>query len=354
MVVIRESIRVQNGRRGKVRNKFQNKNKNRLRSQGYKVLAQGVGTLPKVNFGTKSKSNSGSKQSVKQCMRYLDARIPMTIGLPRSVGPYTVIRTTRLIPLGNAQFTMFGTFQEISPYKGASWMPVCGLQSVDGTKPIIDPSNTLLFPVPIAELLSAAEAVPAAMTVQIMNSESLQQGSGIYQMGRVNQQLHMSQDVASTRTWLDLTAQCISFYSPRLLSAGKLALRGVACSSYPLDMSEYSDFAGIGTTVTETPTTLGQYIKPSALAPIVFLNPGSAGDSDKSLPGIQALVTIEWRVRFDPGNPATASHTYHNITPDEVWNGVVKGMSEAGHGVHDIADDIADLGMGVAGLAAAM
>jgi len=225
---------------------------------------------------------------------------------------------------------------------------------VDGTKPIMDASNTRLFPLPLAELFSAAEAVPAALTVQIMNSESLQTGSGIYQMGRVNQQLYVGQDPTSTRTWLDLAAQCISFYSPRLLSAGRLALRGVKCSTYPLDMGEYSDFSGIGDAANDQPVNMGPYLKPAALAPIVFINPGAAGNSDLTQPGIQALVTIEWRVRFDPGNPATASHTFHSVTPDQVWNGVVKTMSEAGHGVHDIAEDAADLGIGAAGLAAAM
>jgi len=317
------------------------------------MLGQGVATLPKVNFGTK-KSKKGGANSVKHCMRCLDARLPMTIGLPRSVGPYTVIRTSQLVPLGNAQFTMFGTFQNINPTKPTMWNPICGLQSIDGTKAIVATDNTFLFPLPIVDLFAAAEAVPAALTVQIMNSESLQTGAGIYQMGRVNQSLYVAQDPTSTRTWLDLASQCISFYSPRLMSAGKLALRGVCCSSYPLDMGEYSDFAPIDVSPATTPYTLSAEIKPAALAPIIFINPGAAGNSDKSQPGIQALVTVEWRVRFDPGNPATAGHTYHAVTPDSVWNDVIKDMSSAGHGVVDIADDIADFGMAAAGAAAVL
>ena len=57
------------------------------------VLAQGALGVPKRNFGTKKQKPGKSIATMVKC---LDARVPRTLGLPRAVGPYTVIRTTKL------------------------------------------------------------------------------------------------------------------------------------------------------------------------------------------------------------------------------------------------------------------
>jgi hypothetical protein len=117
------------------------------------------------------------------------------------------------------------------------------------------------------------------------------------------------------------------------LSGGKLALKGVTCSSYPLDMTEYSSFLPLVTTgaaVTWNDTFGG----PAAMAPIVFVqNTAPAATLD-------FLVTIEWRVRFDVGNPACASHTYHPPTSDSDYSRVIHAMQAMGHGVEDIEEAV--------------
>lgn len=295
------------------------------------VLAQGVTAPPKKNFGSKA---TGRSPSIRECVECLDARVPRTIGLPRAVGPYTVMRTTRLIG-SDADMLIFCPFLNsiASGHAEARWNDWCGVASVNGALNVTDPGNTLPINMPMSYLGPACEVVPAALTVQVMNPSALQSADGIFAMGRVNQQLDLSTSFA---TWNEMKARFISFYSPRLLSAGKLSLRGVKCDSYPLDMSEYSSFRNIENL--SGPVHWVSNLKPAALAPIVFIQ------NNTTRVEIQFMVTIEWRVRFDPGNPATSSHVQHDTTSDSVWNSVIRTMSAVGHGVEELAEGVSAVG----------
>lgn len=297
-----------------------------MRRNATSVLVQGAVALPKKNFGTtfvKQKRTLG-------LVRALDARIPRTLGLPRAVGPYTVIRTTKL----HQSSASFITFCPVRDLEFNHWYAWAGFEDVSATLPITDPNNAKPILMPMGALANACEVVPSALTVQVMNPASLQDADGIFAMGRVNQQLPIGQ---STITWDELAARFVSFYSPRMLTGGKLALRGVKCSAYPLDMSEYADFSTINQYAQAT-VSLGNKIRPGALSPIVFIQNNT---NPKTL---EFMVTIEWRVRFDPGNPATSSHSFHDTLSDEAWNSVIKTMSNMGHGVEELADDVLDAG----------
>lgn len=296
------------------------------RKEAPAFLAQNVGRAPKRAFGT-AKSEA---MSVKKAISCLDARVPRTIGLPRAVGPYAVIRTTRLVS-SDSDVTMFCPFTTAEP----NWYNWCGVRSVDGAASVSATNNTTPILMPLDYLGHTAEVVPAALTVQVMNPAAIQSATGIFAMGRVNQQLNIG---GASITWNELKARFISFYSPRLLSAGKLALRGVKCDSYPLDMTDYSAFnpLQISTGSNITWSASGAY-KCAALAPIVFVQDNATRVS------MEFMVTIEWRIRFDPGNPATASHVHHDTTSDVTWNGVVKTMSNVGHGVEELADAVTSI-----------
>jgi hypothetical protein len=129
---------------------------------------------------------------------------------------------------------------------------------------------------------------------------------------------------------------------PRLMSGGKLALRGVQMNAYPLNMNALSDFQKI--------TNYGDGDKTWAS------NTGSAGDA-QYLTGFTPMVVIntsgevltyavcvEYRVRFDLSNPAVSSHRHHPVTTDKVWDGMVKKAIALGNGVKDIADVVATMG----------
>jgi len=289
------------------------------------VLAQGAVGAPKRNFGT-----SRARGSISSLVRCLDARIPRTLGLPRAVGPYTVIRTT-ILHKSSAKVLIFSPFRHLSNEKWYDW---CGVEDVSATADVTGSLNTSPINMPMGGLETACEVVPASMTVQVMNPAAINNAHGIFAMARVNQQLMLGNSPAGV-TWNAMGERIISFYSPRMLTGGKLALKGVKCSSYPLDMSEYASFSPVNKWTGAF--TWGNSTRPAALAPIVFVQ-----DNDNPV-AMQFMVTIEWRVRFDPGNPATSSHTYHETLPDEAWDGVCRAASEA-HGVVDIAEDIATLG----------
>jgi hypothetical protein len=231
---------------------------------------------------------------------------------------------------------IFVPFQHNSTFSQREWLACVGVRDVVRNVAVNGPANTHFIggPTP-AEISSAAEAVPAALSIQVMNPEALQGTTGIIAIGRVNQQLNL---VNETGDWDVVGSRFISYYSPRLCSAAKLALRGVRCSAYPLDMTEYADFRPLSPI--EGDKTWEEPLVPAALSPIVVYQPGTPIN-------LNYLVTIEWRVRFDPLNPATASHTFHGVASDGAWAHTIKGMSDMGHGVEDIVDSIANVGAAV-------
>lgn len=303
-----------------------------LRGNATTVLAQGAVAAPRRNFGTQ-KTNGSSLAAMRMC---LDARIPKTIGLPRAVGPYTVIRTT-VLHTTSAKFVMFCPFiNNDSNINDSKWLTWCGIESVAAGIPVVGSANTRPISMPMTSLGGACEVVPAALTVQVMNPASLQTADGVFAMARVNQQMSLGNS-DPLDTYNDVATRVISYYSPRILTGGKLAIRGVKCDAYPLNMSEYSQFMPI--TGFAAPFTWSNNQRPAALSPIVFVQENAALQKP-----IDFMVTMEWRVRFDPGNPATASHTHHDITSDSAWNSLVKHMSSGLHAVEEIAETVANVG----------
>jgi hypothetical protein len=301
-----------------------------MRARATAVLAPGAGATVKKPFGS-----NGVAKGARALIRALNARIPIEPGLPRPVGPYTVVTTTTLESL-TSRFVIIAPVMR-KEENGMHWMASCGMRAIDMAAAVNGTNNTSTLPIPApVELNSAAECVPSAISIQVMNGNALQTTSGMIAIGRVNQQLHLSEETAS---WEELGARFISYYSPRLCAAPKLALRGVRCSAYPLNMDEYASFARIK--ANHGVFSMGEGFTCGAFSPICIFQ--------TQTPAIElsVMVHIKWRVRFDPLNPATASHTFHPHTPDGVWATAVKACSEAGHGVEDIAESIANAGEAV-------
>jgi hypothetical protein len=131
----------------------------------------------------------------------------------------------------------------------------------------------------------------------------------------------------------------VSFMKPRVMTAGKLSLRGVKASSYPLDMNAVSDFRPMTDTANAAITWSGtSAVYPEGWAPIVIVNEDANADPPLAL---KALVCVEWRVRFDIGNPACAAHTNHGVSTDGAWAEGVARAESLGHGIADIVEDVA-------------
>lgn len=310
------------------------------RSRADKVQAQGVGKTVSRAFG-------GTSCNGLECW---DAFHPAHMPLPRAVGPYTVVRTTSLMT-SSAKVNIIGSFQ----FHGSNtdmWTTVGMFRSNTETSAISDPGNTILETIPLPgsgpTVGDGMTAVPAAISVQVMNSNPLQTTEGICAGAVSHTQLNLK---GRTETWNDFASEFISFMRPRLMSAGKLALRGVQMDSYPLNMAACSEFAPV-LVPADGPFgwTSASGLTPMGWAPLVFINQAAPNATPLEL---QFLVTVEWRVRFDIGNPAVASHRNHGVTSDSKWSDMINMAVGRGHGVLDIVEKVANTGAAVLSAASA-
>merc|ERR1711964_554575 len=127
--------------------------------------------------------------------------------------------------------------------------------------------------------------VPAAFSVQIMNPNALQTTSGIVYAGRSRQMVGLAN---KTDTWTQLANELVSYSNPRLMSAGKLALRGVQIDAVPFDMNAMSDFETRFASLAGPYTNSDESFRFDAMAPIYVYNPEAIV--------LQYLVCCEWRV----------------------------------------------------------
>lgn len=308
-------------------------------------IKQGVGRITRYAFPKKNRKKPD--KAVSQVRHGLNALHPTHLPLPRAVGGYTVVRTTDVINT-NTKSIFFGTFKG----PGAEFTDTTWLSTVAVTYggsgfslPIRDEAdggNSYFYESAALKVsaLNGARMTPAAITVQIMGGDPLQSAAGIAYIGRSKTVLDLMGD---SRTWETLTKELVSYSSPRLCSAGKLSLRGVQVNGVPNNMSVLSDF------VPRRIPTEGRHIwKESTFAadfegfgPIFVYNPDAIS--------LKYLVTIEWRMRFDPLNPAYASHIVHRPASESTWSTVIGDAESLGNGVMDIADVVADTGVAAAG-----
>lgn len=315
------------------------------RATADRVQAQGVGKTVSKAF-----ANGNSRADYRRCW---DAFHSSHLSLPRAVGPYTIVRTTTSITT-NAAMNVFGTFR-VNTNAGTEWCDVCGVSSVNAALPINASSNTNAYAVPIPGAYGAAAGsgltcVPSALSVQIMNGNALQTTSGIVYAAVCPAQLALG---GRAGNWNAFESEIVSYMKPRLLSAGKLALRGVQMNSYPLSMSQVSEFTGATQLDSGSLSWLGEAaasgrdsITPMGWAPIAVVNPTQLS--------LTYLVTIEWRVRFDISNPAVSSHSHHPVTSDAQWGSMIKSAVSLGNGVMDIVENVATMGQRAGGIARAI
>jgi hypothetical protein len=177
----------------------------------------------------------------------------------------------------------------------------------------------------VAPSWSDVRLTPASFSVKIMNPEALQTSSGVVYIGRCRQMLNRG---GSSSLSADLANDLVSYSQPELCAAGRLALRGVQVNSVPYDMNSLSDFRPLNS------TGRSSYWKNDllfdGLAPIFVYNPSGID--------LQLLICCEWRVRFDPSNPAYATHTFHRASTMEYWEKVQRLASSEGAGVFDLAE----------------
>lgn len=312
-----------------------------MRSNADRVQAQGVGNVPPKAFGTTNSTALALPSRMPRAIAtrahdsYWDAMHPSHLPLPRSVGPYTVIRTTKLIST-SAKMIIFSP----SLNNDGGWNASCAVSAVTPSVAINAANNSYLHSVPFpgsAVTGSGLTAVPAALSVQLMNPNALQTTSGIVAGAVAHTQMEFE---GRMETWNDMCQHFVSYMRPRLMAAGKLALRGVQANAYPLNMAALANFEHV-LSKSDGPFTWGgaSGYYPAGLSPIVVMNENEIE--------LRYLVTIEWRVRFDMANPAVASHQHYPVTSDSFWDAMVRRAVSLGNGIKDISDTVASVGQGV-------
>jgi hypothetical protein len=292
-------------------------------------IVQGAGRSVAMAFG----SEGGNPR------QGLDAFHPAHLSLPRAVGPYTVTRTTQIIDTNNA-CTVFGTAwlqagAAAGAASGSHWSPMIGASGVVDTNPINAAGNTHIWSNSTAVNYRTATLCPSAMSVQVMNPNAVGVTRGMVYAGRARTQMRMN---GSTMTWTDLMNDLVAYNAPRLMSAGKLAFRGVQIDCVPFNMNLLADFMPFSAAPTnpatwDSPTMVEQM---GGFAPIFIYNPNNIE--------LQFLVTMEWRTRFDPSNPAQASHRQHPVSSDKTWGDLLTQLDNGANGVRDIASSVAATG----------
>jgi len=306
-----------------------------------KGIKQGVGMVVKKPFGC-GKVRPGkfavrNKYSSRKAA--LCALTSLHLPLPRAVGAYTVAKTTTIVD-SSRSVMLFGCFKgnRINNPE-TTWFNTVAVGSANPSNPINGVNNAGFWPDPAltSSGFDSCRLVPAAITVQVMCPRNLQSADGITYIGRTKQVLDLAGD---PRSWTTLAEELVSFSAPRLCSAGKLALRGVKVDAIPYNMSQLADFCPRGimdANPFDKTWNEGSFdAQFEGFAPIFCYN--------KNNVDLQYLVTVEWRTRFDPSNPAYAGHVYHPIASDTCWNDTIKGMEAEGHGVVDMAEGIVDFG----------
>jgi len=314
---------------------------------------QGSGRSVAKSFGSGGKH---PKKKIKQQplsiskfpSRCWDAFDSSHAALPRAVGPYTVIRTT-MIHKTSAKAMMVGTFNGSAGIAGTAentWSNYVIAEQSGGETLVIGTDNaTKFFGIPppgapaYGDGASTNQCCPSAISVQIMGNESLNSAKGQLAAGVVPANMDIR---GSPLTWKAIGAEFISYFRPRLLSGGKLALRGVQMNSHPLNMTDVSDFRQMRVTADSAvgvawPATSQN--APEGWAPMFISNPDASD--------ITLLVTVEWRVRFNIGNPAVSSHQHHGVTSDRAWDDHIRAAVKVLPGVIDIVENVAQRGMAV-------
>lgn len=310
------------------------------RAHADQVLAQGTGRAAARPFGS-----SHVPRPLGLHPQSWDAFCTQHAPLPRSVGPYTVVRTTFLTKT-SARCGLIGTFKRRSATlgpPGTSVSPECWSNCVMVTEEAVTAIGTTastgfhFSPFPgggsvFNRTQTTFTCCPSAVSAQLIGPTSLNAASGQLAACVIPARMDLTDD---TRTWEQVQTDVTSFFRPRLMSAGKLTLRGVQMDSHPLSMADISQFEPLAH---DTPNPNSPIVAPwdvqspypCGWAPMAFVNPTGAD--------IQLLIAVEWRVRFDVGNPAVASHSHHGVSSDVNWDHQIRRATAALPGVVDIVE----------------
>jgi len=306
-------------------------------------IQQGAASAVSKAFGNSSEKEEDDK-SGEGTLRCWDAFDPAHLALPRAVAPYTVIRTTAIwnpSDNNNRTFALFSPTINVGS-DGGQWTSGYANSTnklLTDTLNVTDGMKSHVFEGMSNASWIAASVVPSAFSVQIMNPEAMATTEGMVYIGRCLNKVNLSEGDL-TKTFQSVVDNLVSYSAPRLCSAGKLALRGVQVDSIPNNMSKLANFTTLKEETGGAFTlSAANYRHQEGFNPIFIYNPNQVA--------IQVLVCCEWRVRFDPGNPAYAACRMHPPSTDHTWYETLCRGAEMGAAVVDIAEKAVQLGQAI-------
>ncbi len=322
--------------------------KPRVRQNREASWVNGALAVPGMAFGCNGRG------TIEQAF---DATHPYHLALPRPVAPYTTIRLS--VPLTTTKKVLFfGTELVDSSLTdvvgGQEWSNIiCRADGLSGAAGAINGTNECATAA-LATLNfgRACTVVPAAFTVQIVNGSSISsENQGPVYIGTSDTQLNLAGD---TRSWFTLASQLVQMKAPRVCMSTKLAFRGVKVSAAPMNMSELANFyhfnddVSSGSAFNNTTWDGGTSDerangRPCGFTPIFVYNPSAVN--------LTYLVTVEYRMRFDLTNPASAGHTAHKPGSFAAWSAAT--LDPGLRAVKDISDTVARVGQAVGAVSGA-
>jgi hypothetical protein len=243
-------------------------------------------------------------------------------------------------------------FSDASAQERPLWSSYVGVESVNAALAMNGTTNTKAIAMESLQDATGAvqpgwencEITPAAFTVQIMYPSAVGTAGGVARIGKIHTKSSLKNN---SRTWTTFGDQFTSYNAPRLCAGGKLCLRGVTVSGTPYDMTDLSDFTPLRVAPNAPFAWDNNRAQEFAgFSPIVIVNDLSTNGPDGApiVGALEYLITVEWRVRFDPSNPAQAAHQLRPPSSDATWAKAVSMVESTGHGVFDIAERVADFG----------
>jgi len=319
-------------------------------------IKQGAGAVTNVPFGSggQHKPRGGQRSSKRGSRKSRggggrrgfnlgcwNAFAEPHLALPRAVAPYTIIRTTAIWnPTTDNQrrLALFGPIMDVGSDAG-QWSNMYCIGSNSALSTLRSATNSAYrygFASMRSDAWGAASVTPAAFSIQVLNKEALQASSGMVYIGRCKNKVHLAEGDNST-SYQELADNLVSYSNPRMCSAGKLALRGVHVDAVPNNMSELAKFTTLEQSDDQAIFFSSVHAKhQEGFNPIFIYNPDAVE--------LQVLVCCEWRVRFDPSNPAYAACRMHKPSTESTWASHMQQAVAMGNGVADIVEIVSRTG----------
>ena len=334
-LTLKQRRSLKNGNRFKLKQYVRQDKRNARRKAGNQS-SQLVGI--KQGAGKSVPKPFRSSTRVSYASQSFGAFHPSHLPLPRAVGPYIPVRTTTVISTTD-KLVIFGPMMSSDPdtqVAARNWSKAIAFSVPDITQAITATDGVYRHAMDsLTSGFNGSTLTPAAFSVQIMNPNALQTTAGMTYMGRFHTVPEF--DFGSSITGQAFADNFVSYNAPRLCAAGKLAMRGVQIDAIPFNMSKLADFCCLDDSQSiETDTLSVDSPFFDGFAPICCYNPESIN--------LQFLVCVEWRVRFDPTNPAQGAHRHFPPSSEAAWHKAVSSAFAIRNGVKDIVEVVANTG----------